>query len=68
MGVDSAALIKTLNKTCVDALQAAAGLCVSRTNYNVEIEHWLLKLAEAPNADLGRVFKQYDVEIGRAHV
>jgi type VI secretion system protein VasG len=63
VGVDSAALIKTLNKTCVDALQGAAGLCVSRTNYNVELEHWLLKLAEAPNADLARVFKQYDVDV-----
>ena len=52
MGVDSAALIKTLNKTCLDALQAAAGLCLSRTNYNVEIEHWLLKLSEVPDTDL----------------
>jgi type VI secretion system protein VasG len=32
MGLDSGALIKTLNKTCLDALQAAAGLCLSRTN------------------------------------
>src|SRR3954454_8904847 len=61
MAVDSGSLIKTLNKTCIDALQAAAGLCVSRTNYNVELEHWLFKLAEAPNTDLGRVFKQFDV-------
>ena len=61
MGVDSAALIKTLNKTCLDALQAAAGLCVSRTNYNVELEHWLFKLAEAADTDLARVFKQFDV-------
>jgi type VI secretion system protein VasG len=66
VGVESAALIKTLNKTCIDALQAAAGLCVSRTNYNVELEHWLFKLAEAPNNDLTRIFKQYDVNT--AHV
>jgi type VI secretion system protein VasG len=66
VGVESAALIKTLNKTCIDALQAAAGLCVSRTNYNVELEHWLFKLAEAPNTDLTRIFKQYDVNT--AHV
>ena len=61
MAVESAALIKTLNKTCLDALQAAAGLCVSRTNYNVELEHWLFKLAEAPNADLVRIFKHFDI-------
>ena len=61
MPVESAALIKTLNKTCLDALQAAAGLCVSRTNYNVEIEHWLFKLAEAPNTDLAKIFKHFDI-------
>ncbi len=65
MGVESSALIKTLNKTCVDALQAAAGLCVSRTNYNVEVEHWLLKLAEGRDTDLPRIFKQYDVDPSR---
>ena len=52
MGLDSGALIKKLNKTCLDALEAAAGLCLSRTNSNVEIEHWLLKLLEAPDTDL----------------
>ena len=35
MGLDSGSLIKTLNKTCLDALQAAAGLCLSRTNPSV---------------------------------
>lgn len=62
MGVDSGALIKKLNKTSLDALQAAAGLCVSRTNYNVEIEHWLLKLSEAGDGDLPRIYRQFDVD------
>ncbi|MBV8558331.1 MAG: type VI secretion system ATPase TssH, partial [Planctomycetaceae bacterium] len=55
-------MIKTLNKTCLDALEAAAGLCVSRTNYNVELEHWLLKLSEIPYADLTRIYKHYDID------
>jgi type VI secretion system protein VasG len=63
MGVDSGSLIKKLNKTCLDALQAAAGLCVSRSNYNVEVEHWLLKLSEASDADLPRIYKQYGVDV-----
>jgi type VI secretion system protein VasG len=62
MGLDSAALIKKLNKTCLNALQAAAGLCLSRTNPSVEVEHWLLKLAELPGADLARVFRQFEVD------
>ena len=65
MGVDSGALIKTLNPTCLNALQAAAGLCLSRTNPSVEVEHWLVKLIEAPNTDLTRIFKQFEVDPAR---
>src|SRR6185312_5817520 len=62
MGLDSGALIKTLNKNCLDALQSAAGLCLSRTNPAVEIEHWLLKLAEAPDSDLVRIFRHFEID------
>src|SRR3954470_19202950 len=65
MGLDSGALIKKLNKTCLNALQAAAGLCLSRTNPSVEIEHWLTKLVEAPNTDLVRLFRHYEVDPSR---
>jgi type VI secretion system protein VasG len=61
MGVDSAALIRTLNKTCVNALQSAAGLCLSRTNPSVEVEHWLVKLIELPDSDLTRIFRNFEV-------
>lgn len=61
MGVDSGAVIKTLNKTCVNSLQAAAGLCLSRTNYSVEVEHWLLKLTEEHDTDLARIFRHFEV-------
>ncbi len=60
-GVDSGAVIKTLNKTCVNSLQAAAGLCLSRTNYSVEVEHWLLKLTEEHDTDLARIFRHFEV-------
>ena len=61
MGVDSAALVKTLNKTCLNALQSAAGLCLSRSNPSVEVEHWLVKLVELPDSDLTRIFRQFEV-------
>ncbi len=66
MGVDSAALIKTLNPTCLGGLDGAAALCFSRTNPTVEIEHWLSKLVEAPNSDLTRIFAFFEVD--SAHV
>jgi type VI secretion system protein VasG len=58
-------LVGKLNSTCRRALEAAAGLCLSRTNYNVEIEHWLLKLLEPQNTDLTRIFKHYGVDLSR---
>ena len=65
MGLDPGALIKTLNKTCHDGLQAAAGLCFSRTNPSVELEHWLIKLLDTPNTDLTRLLRQFDVDTAR---
>ncbi len=60
-----ASLVNKLNPLCRRALEGAAGLCLSRTNYNVEIEHWLLKLLESPNTDLTRILRQYDVDPAR---
>ena len=37
-------LVGKLNDTCRMALESAAGLCLSRTNYNIEIEHWLAEV------------------------
>jgi type VI secretion system protein VasG len=56
-------LVGKLNTTCRAALEAAAGLCLSRTNYNVEIEHWLVKLFETP--DFVIVRKQYGIDDAR---
>jgi ATP-dependent Clp protease ATP-binding subunit ClpA len=41
-----------LNSTTRNALEAAAGLCLSRTHYDVEIEHYLIKLLDSSAADL----------------
>ena len=58
-------LVGRLNDTCRRSLEGAAGLCLSRTNYNVEIEHWLLKLLEEPDTDLLALFKQNDIDPSR---
>ncbi len=59
------ALVGKLNALCRRTLEGAAGLCLSRTNYNVEIEHWLLKLLEPTDGDLPRVLRHYDVDVSR---
>jgi type VI secretion system protein VasG len=63
--VNLKSLVGKLNPLCRRALEGAAGLCLSRTNYNVEIEHWLLKLLEPANTDLSRILKQYNADISR---
>jgi len=55
-------LIGKLNETCRRSLEGAAGLCLSRTNYNVEIEHWLLKLLEVPNTDTAVLLRHFGVD------
>jgi type VI secretion system protein VasG len=59
-------LVTKLNPVCKRALEAAAGLCLSRTNYSVEIEHFLLKMIEANDSDIPRIFKQYDIDTSAA--
>ena len=63
--IDLKSVVGKLNPICRRALEAAAGLCLSRTNYNVEIEHWLLKLLEAADSDIVRVLRHYEVDPAR---
>jgi type VI secretion system protein VasG len=62
VSVDLKALIGRLNDPCRQALEAAAGLCLSRTNYNLEVEHWLLKLLDVNGTDFAVVLRQFDVD------
>src|SRR3712207_6547673 len=61
MGVNLKSLIGRLDQTCRGALERAAGLCLSRTNYDVEPEHFLLTLIEAADADFARILRHYNV-------
>jgi type VI secretion system protein VasG len=60
--VSPRSLFDKLNPTCLRALQAAAGLCMSKTHFHVEIEHWLLKLFEQPGNDLTVICRQYNLD------
>ena len=65
MNVNLKALIAKLNDTCRNALEAAAGLCLSRTHYDVDIEHLLIKLAEGQDTDTQRILHHYGVDQAR---
>ena len=65
MALNLKALIDRLDDTCRNALEGAAGLCLARTNYDVELEHYLLKLLEAPDSDLTHIIRHYELKSER---
>src|ERR1700687_5273114 len=65
MPVSLKSIVTRLNDTTRKALEDAAGLCLARTHYNVEIEHFLTKLMDATDSDFARILKQFGVDKAR---
>ena len=65
MNVSLKSLIGKLNPHTRNAVEAAAGLCVSRTNYDVEVEHYLTKLLDDGSGDVGLILEYFDVDRAR---
>jgi type VI secretion system protein VasG len=64
--VNLRSLVAHCNDTCRKALEAAAGITVSRTHYNVELEHLLLALLDRPGTDVPAILRHFDIDPGRA--
>src|SRR5688572_4531159 len=58
-------LIGRLDDVCRSTLEGAAGLCLSRTHYNVELEHWLAKLLEVEGTDLQAILRRFSIDSSR---
>ncbi|HEU4643835.1 MAG TPA: type VI secretion system ATPase TssH [Gemmatimonadaceae bacterium] len=65
MSVNLRSLIGKLNPVTRNALEASAGLCLSRTHYDVEIEHYLMKLLDATDGDLAFILKHFGIDRSR---
>lgn len=65
ISIDLKSLVGKLNEPCRIALEGAAGLCLSRSHYNVEIEHWLAKLLESSDSDLNAILEKFEINPGR---
>jgi type VI secretion system protein VasG len=63
--IDLKSLVGKLNETCRAGLEGAAGLCLARTHYNVEIEHWILKLLEMPDSDIVALVEKFELNQGK---
>jgi len=60
--VDIKNLLALLNPLCTRALEGAAGLCVSRSHYEVTVEHLFAKLLEEPQGDLQLILRHFEVD------
>ncbi len=65
MSLNLKSLIGKMNQTTRSALEAAAGLCLARTNYDVEVEHFLMKLLEGQGSDFALILQHYGVDRSR---
>ena len=65
MSLNLKSLIGKLTEASRRALEGAAGLCMSRTHYEVEMEHWVAKLAESADGDIARILRAFDIEPDR---
>src|SRR5882762_6989473 len=54
-----------MNDSTRGALEGAAGLCLARTHYDIEVEHYLTKLLDSPNNDLAAILKHFEVDSSR---
>ena len=65
ISIDLKQLVGRLNEFVRDGLEGAVGLCVARTHYNVEVEHWLLKILERGGSDIDSVLDKLKADRGK---
>jgi type VI secretion system protein VasG len=58
-------LIGKLNDSTRGALEAAAGFCLARTHYDIEVEHYLTKLLDSSDNDAAAIFKHFEIDTSR---
>jgi type VI secretion system protein VasG len=63
--IDLRKLFGKLSPTSSRCLELATSLCMTRTNYNVEVEHWIFKLLEAQESDFVRILESFEVDLSK---
>ena len=65
MGLNLKALIGKFNDAVRSGMEGAAGLCLSRTHYDIEVEHYLAKLLESSSNDFAAILKHFEIDKSR---
>ena len=65
MTINLKSLIGKLNEYTRKTLEASAGLCLARTNYDIEVEHYVLKLLDQPDGDFAGIVNRFGIDKSR---
>jgi type VI secretion system protein VasG len=63
--VDLKKLFDKLSPVCSKSLELGVALCVTRTNYNVELEQWWFCLADRTDSDFVRLLESFQIDVSR---
>ena len=61
ISIDLKSLVKKMSPYLRDSLEGAAGICLSQGQFNVELEHWLLKLLDKTDTDIYQLLITHEV-------
>ena len=61
--VDMKLLRNQLNGVCIRALESGAGVCISRTHYEITVEHLLAPLLDLGNCDLLCICDHFKLDV-----
>ena len=65
MSINLKSLIGKLNEPTRKTLESSAGLCLTRTNYDIEVEHYILKLLDQPYGDFSQIVGRFNIDTSR---
>ncbi len=63
-GEEIGSLLARLSPLTRKALESGVAMAVSRSHFNVELEHWLLHLVEAPDGDVAAILRANEIDAG----
>src|ERR1039457_4083683 len=65
MTINLKSLIGKLNESTRKTLESSAGLCLARTNYDIEAEHYVMKLLDQPDGDFAQIVNRFSLDKSR---
>ena len=61
MQIDLRSLMRKLDPTLRNTLNAAAGRCMTAGHFEITVEHWLIELLEDPASDVVPILRHFEI-------